>query len=106
MLGLLLAMFGFRIETACDGAEALRYLRTHPPPCLIILDLRMPGMNGWQFRDEQRSDPALANIPVIVCSGEGETGGRERLGEVGFHVKGGNPLDLINVIRSMCASVC
>jgi CheY-like chemotaxis protein len=102
-LGLLLGMLGYHVEKAADGAEALRYLRTHPRPCLIVLDLRMPGMDGWQFRQAQLRDADLAEIPVVVSSGEAETGGRELLGEVAFHTNGGNPLDLLRLVQSMCA---
>jgi CheY-like chemotaxis protein len=60
---------GYFVETACDGAEALARLRAGPSPSIILLDLRMPGMSGWEFCREQRRDPALAEIPVLVLSG-------------------------------------
>src|SRR5689334_1420654 len=54
---------------ARNGAEALRRLRQeHVEPALILLDLMMPVMSGWQFRLEQLRDPALAGIPVVVMS--------------------------------------
>jgi CheY-like chemotaxis protein len=64
-----LACEGFTPVGASNGDEALRYLRQdRAPPALILLDLMMPVMNGWQFRAEQLEDPALAGIPVIVMS--------------------------------------
>jgi CheY-like chemotaxis protein len=54
---------------ACNGAEALARLREHGDVAAIVLDLRMPVMDGWAFRREQRRDPALSHIPVIVMSG-------------------------------------
>ncbi len=63
-----LELEGYEVVEAADGREALRKLRRYTRPAAIILDLMMPGMNGWQFRDEQRRDPELANIPVIVVS--------------------------------------
>lgn len=60
---------GFQVATAPDGLRALEYLRTAPPPDLILLDLLMPVMTGWEFRAEQRRDPALAAIPVVAMSG-------------------------------------
>ena len=48
--------------------EALDYLNRAPVPDLIILDLWMPVMDGWQFRNEQIKDPRLAEIPVIVLT--------------------------------------
>src|SRR5439155_11481090 len=59
---------GYHVVTAGNGAEALSELRAGLRPCLIILDLMMPGMNGWEFRDEQRRDPELAGVPVVVLS--------------------------------------
>jgi len=64
-----LAGEGFTAVAASNGAEALQYLRrTYVHPALILLDLMMPVMDGWQFRAEQLKDPALAGIPVVVMS--------------------------------------
>jgi CheY-like chemotaxis protein len=54
---------------AGNGAEALKVLREHRDIAAIVRDLRMPVMDGWAFRREQRRDPALSNIPVMVGSG-------------------------------------
>jgi CheY-like chemotaxis protein len=59
---------GYTTLQAGDGREALALLRASPPPQLIILDLMMPIMNGWEFRDEQRRDPELEKIPVVVMT--------------------------------------
>jgi DNA-binding response OmpR family regulator len=59
---------GFGVKTASDGKEALDVLRQGAKPGLILLDLMMPGMNGWQFRDEQKRTPEYAKIPVIFVS--------------------------------------
>ena len=61
---------GYDVARAVDGAEAIRALRSGLRPSAILLDLMMPVMDGFQFRDEQRSDPALAPIPVIVVSAD------------------------------------
>jgi CheY-like chemotaxis protein len=64
---------GYRVTTATNGAEALSLLR--PPdelrPCVILLDLMMPVMNGQEFYLEQQRDPALAAIPIVVISADG-----------------------------------
>ena len=59
---------GYRVGGAEHGRHALEQLRDGVRPCLILLDLTMPVMNGWQFREEQRHDPDLASIPVVVIS--------------------------------------
>jgi CheY-like chemotaxis protein len=61
-------MDGFEAATAPNGVDALEFLRHSPAPRLIILDLSMPKMDGWQFRAEQSRDPSLASIPVIVTT--------------------------------------
>jgi CheY-like chemotaxis protein len=59
---------GFNVVTALDGREALDYLRTSPLPDLILLDLMMPVMDGWQVRRELANTPMLASMPVIVMT--------------------------------------
>lgn len=59
---------GFAAKTARDGREALDLLLGGFRPCAILLDLMMPGMNGWDFRAEQMRIPELAAIPVAVLS--------------------------------------
>jgi CheY-like chemotaxis protein len=63
-----LRLEGYKVAGVRDGVEALDYVHHHAPPCLIILDLMMPRMDGWRFRAEQKKDPALAKCPVLVVS--------------------------------------
>jgi CheY-like chemotaxis protein len=64
---------GFEVASAEDGERALAYLRSAPRPAVILLDLMMPRMNGWEFRAAQRADPYLTSIPVVVVSGDART---------------------------------
>jgi len=60
---------GYRAMSAANGLEALEVLRILPtPPSVILLDLMMPVMDGWQFCAEQQRDPLLSKIPVVVVS--------------------------------------
>ena len=62
---------GYRVTQAANGAEALARLRdTEGRPSLILLDLMMPVMDGWEFRSAIARDPKLASIPVIVISAD------------------------------------
>jgi CheY-like chemotaxis protein len=63
---------GFAVEGAPNGREALARLRSGiARPAVILLDLMMPGMDGWDFRTEQMRDPALAAVPVVIVSASG-----------------------------------
>jgi signal transduction histidine kinase len=64
----LLGAEGYEVATAENGAAALVQLRTGELPDVVLLDLMMPVMDGWQFRIEQRRDPVLARVPVIALS--------------------------------------
>jgi CheY-like chemotaxis protein len=62
---------GREILTAGDGQEALERLTEGPRPCLILLDLMMPRMDGWEFLQRKSADPLIADIPTVVMSGSG-----------------------------------
>jgi CheY-like chemotaxis protein len=59
---------GFTVVTAANGAEGLAYLRAGLSPDVILLDVMMPVMDGWDFRTEQLADPVLQDIPVVAIS--------------------------------------
>lgn len=59
---------GYRVGCAANGREALARLRQGPTPFLILLDLQMPVMNGWEFLRCRADEPTLARVPVIVIS--------------------------------------
>lgn len=71
MLGRFLELEGYEVHTAANGQLALDALRRDREPCVIILDLMMPVMNGWQFREEQTRDPRFSRIPVVVVTAAG-----------------------------------
>jgi signal transduction histidine kinase len=66
-----LTLEGFEVSTASDGQAALTRLRRGEPPDVVLLDLMMPVMDGWQFRLEQKRDPLLSQVPVIALSANG-----------------------------------
>lgn len=62
---------GFEVETACDGQEALDKAALSKPD-MIILDVMMPNMNGWEARKRLRANPATKDIPILILSAVGE----------------------------------
>lgn len=58
---------GYTIACATNGADALRMMHEREP-CLVLLDLMMPVMSGWQFRERQLADPAIAKVPVVCIT--------------------------------------
>jgi two-component system chemotaxis response regulator CheY len=68
-----LASRGHSVATAADGEEALAWLQRQTPdnPCLVLLDLMMPRMNGFELRARMIADPGLAAIPVVIITGAG-----------------------------------
>jgi CheY-like chemotaxis protein len=68
MMAQLLTLEGYGTATASNGREALRLLHEAEVPKVILLDLMMPVMDGWEFRRQQRADPSIAELPVIVLS--------------------------------------
>ena len=63
---------GYRVAGVGSVAEAMQFLRQEAIPALIVLDLMLPDMEGWDFRHEQKKDPRLASIPVIAVSAVGK----------------------------------
>src|SRR5438874_7615102 len=60
---------GYRVTWVSNGREALDHLRTEQPPRVILLNLVMPVMDGWEFREQLKQIPDLAELPVVVLSG-------------------------------------
>jgi CheY-like chemotaxis protein len=102
-LALLLEDLGYAVARAVNGQEALSQLRSAPLPGLILLDLVMPIMNGWVFRDEQRQDPALAAVPLVVMSVVGDI--QRQAVTLGAVACLGKPVDL-NDLVALAAYYC
>jgi CheY-like chemotaxis protein len=86
---------GYDVIDAGDGAEALRMARQYHPS-VVLLDLMMPGMSGWEFCAKRKDDPELAHIPVIVLSALGRVQG---LDAVGYLQKPFELDDLLTAVR-------
>jgi CheY-like chemotaxis protein len=69
---------GYSVRCACDGQDAMDLLGRGSLPRLILLDLMMPRMNGWQFRAVQRDHPRLRDVPVVAISASANLSATER----------------------------
>ena len=99
----LLEAEGYHVAEAVDGVSALRLLRTAAvQPCLIVLDLMMPRMSGWDFRMEQSSDLRLAGIPVVVVSADPLASQAERMGAAAVLSKPADPEQFLELIGRHC----
>lgn len=85
---------GFRIKCKFNGKEAIEYLHeTDNTPSLIILDLMMPIMNGYEFRLEQLKDKKISNIPTLLLSASGKYQEQE-IDKLNFTESLKKPIDL------------
>ena len=102
LISMHLEMSGFRVLEANDGAEALDVARREPPD-LMLLDLMMPVMDGWECLSEFKNDEALADIPVFIITGKNLQEDKERalaMGAEAFIPKPFQGPDLIARIRA------
>jgi CheY-like chemotaxis protein len=67
-LQLMLEYSGYKVVTAANGKQGLERLSSIEQPCLILLDLMMPVMDGWAFAEVMKKDTALATIPIVVVT--------------------------------------
>lgn len=99
----LLADDGHRAIGVADGQQALDLLRSDGRPCVILLDMMMPVMDGMSFRAKQLQDPLLSTIPVAVITAAGP----RATASMNVEVVLSKPLDLdslLSVVQRLCRS--
>lgn len=96
---------GYDVSGAANGAEALDVLAHEVPPALILLDLMMPIMNGWQFRTEQLKNPEFAAIPVVVISADAGVGQKAQAIGAADSLKKPVPLETLLSVVSRYAPI-
>jgi CheY-like chemotaxis protein len=95
----LLSNEGYAVRCAEDGRQALDYLSRSRKPALIILDLMMPVMSGWEFRARQKLDARLKSLPVVVMTAS------ELVHDIDADAVVRKPLDfgaLMSVVKQNC----
>lgn len=99
----LLVMAGHSVDCVSNGREALDRLHEDPEYCIILLDVMMPVMNGYEFRDAQLKDPRLASIPVIMLTADGRAREKaRRLRSTQYFQKPFSPPELLRAIEHHC----
>jgi CheY-like chemotaxis protein len=94
---------GFEALCVPNGSEALEFLRSGHDVRLIILDLTMPVMDGWQFREAQQREALLADIPLVICTADGRAAEKaEAMGAVAVLRKPLSAAELLTVVGRHC----
>lgn len=103
ILKLALQLEGYDVHIAANGREGLEELSKMPKPCVILLDLMMPVMDGWAFSDALSQNPDWTKIPIVVVTAFSEKAAT--LSRVAKIIK--KPVDLeflLTTVRSYCAA--
>ena len=100
MLSRRLVKRGFEIETAVDGAEGVKKARTVAPD-LILMDMSLPVMHGWDATREIKGDAAIRDIPVIALTAHAMTGDREKALEAGCDEFETKPVELPRLLEKI-----
>ena len=95
---------GYSVEQAANGQEALNRLKREDLPCLILLDVLMPLMDGWRFRDQLIQDPLLSKIPIVIVSVSHQAQSRAVQLGIEFLLKPFAEPDLLAKARLYCGS--
>jgi CheY-like chemotaxis protein len=94
---------GYPSAGFADGMEALAALRAGLKPSVILLDIAMPRMDGWDFRNAQRADPMLKDVPVAIVTAAGFSEGtiRTQFGDVSLVRKPPAPGELLATVARL-----
>ncbi len=82
LLKITLEMTGYEVDVAADGQEALERVEAQIPD-LLLLDIKMPRLNGWQVCEKLKSDDKTKNIPIIMVTAFGQKEARQRSMDLG-----------------------
>jgi len=99
-VGHMLEADGARVFVADSGGEALALIDRHRPD-VILSDLTMPGMDGFEFLRRLRADPQTARLPVVAVTGHGRRSDSLRAWEAGFDGHVGKPVDWTTLIAAV-----
>ncbi|HIK44248.1 MAG TPA: response regulator [Leptolyngbyaceae cyanobacterium M65_K2018_010] len=99
----LLKGIGLEVTMAADGVEALEQIHTHPPD-VVVLDIVMPRMNGYELCRRIKADPITQHLPVVMCSSKGEEFDRYwgmKQGADAYIAKPFQPAELVGTVKQL-----
>ncbi|MBE9177399.1 response regulator [Oculatella sp. LEGE 06141] len=94
---------GLSVTVASDGIEALEQIQGHPPD-LVVLDIVMPRMNGYEVCRRLKADPKTQHVPVVMCSSKGEEFDRYwgmKQGADAYIAKPFQPTELVGTVKQL-----
>ena len=98
---------GYEVHTAEDGFSGLRAIEAHKPDC-VLLDVMMPGLDGWQVAEELIDGESTSAIPIVFLTARAEARDRARgldLGGIDYVTKPFNPVELAPLVRELIGRV-
>jgi twitching motility two-component system response regulator PilH len=107
MISDLLKGSGLKVAVACDGVEALERIQKAALPDLVVLDIVMPRMNGYEVCRRIKADPKTQNVRVVMCSSKGEEFDRYwgmKQGADAYIAKPFEPIELIGTVKQLLRS--
>ncbi|MBU2511181.1 response regulator [bacterium] len=93
----------YRVKAAISGEKALKSAKKNPPD-LILLDIMMPGMDGYQVFEQLKADPVTANVPVVFVTGRSESADLEKgmaMGARGYLTKPVDPVKVTTLVHEI-----
>lgn len=104
MITELLRGSGLDVTAASDGVEALEHIQSGHPPDLVVLDIVMPRMNGYEVCRRLKADPSTQDVPVVLCSSKGEEFDRYwgmKQGADAYIAKPFQPTELVGTVKQL-----
>ena len=103
-LTFILTRAGYDVSSVADGEAAMHRLHSNPPD-IMVLDIMLPKLNGFEVLKLVKSDPFLKSMPVVILTAKGQTHDRQLAEEIGadaFVTKPFSNRDIIDQIRKLC----
>jgi CheY-like chemotaxis protein len=98
---LVLSMAGFRVAAAASGREALRLLAEGEVPDIMLLDVQMPEVDGWETLSRVRADPRTVDLPVVLCTVKGLPEDTLKGWSIGCDGYLGKPFDIGDLVEEL-----